>query len=120
MENSVRQGLQSNTSQFPFSMINGNGKCSGLAGVFREIHAYIHTYNEKNDWIGKLRDNYCKDVETTISDVKLEHFLSVAENLKNNTSPGIDLIVGYWIKICHSTKMKTFELFKEVSKGEKI
>ena len=77
-------------------------------------------YYEQNDWIGKLCDNYCKDVETTVSDIKLEHFLSVAENFKNNTSPGIDLIVGYWIKNCHSTKMKAFELFKEVSKGRDL
>ena len=76
-------------------------------------------YNEQNEWISKLRDNYCKDVKPTINHIKLEHFLKINESLKNNTSPGLDLIVGYWIKNCHSTRKKTFELFKEVSKGEK-
>ena len=65
-----------------------------LTGSWRSRISYIHTYIQ-------------------------EHFLSVVENLKNNTSPGTDLIVGYCIKNCHSTKMKTFELFKEVSKGER-
>ena len=83
------------------------------------IWGHEGVYNEQNDWIGKSPDNYCKNVETTISDIKLEHFLSVAENLKNNTSLGIDLIIGYWIKNCHSTKMKAFESSKEVSKGER-
>ena len=92
----------------------------GVKEFWNGIWGHEGVYNEQNHWIGKLRDNYCKDVETTISDIKLEHFLSVTENLKNNTSPGIDLIVGYWIKNCHSTKMKAFELFKEVSKGEEI
>ena len=76
-------------------------------------------YNEQNEWISKLRNNYCKDVKPTINHIKLEHFLKINESLKNNTSPGLDLIVGYWIKNCHSTRKKTFEMFKEVSKGEK-
>ena len=80
-------------------------------------HEGVH--NEQNEWISKLRDNYCKDVKPTINHIKLEHFLKINESLKNNTSPGLDLIVGYWMKNCHSTRKKTFELFKEVSKGEK-
>ena len=83
------------------------------------IWGHEGVYNEQNEWISKLRDNYCKDVKPTINHIKLEHFLKINESLKNNTSPGLDLIVGYWIKNCHSTRKKTFELFKEVSKGEK-
>ena len=60
---------------------------------WNSIWGHEGVYNEQNDWIGKLHGNNCKDVKTTISDIKLEHFLSVAENLKNNTSTGLDLMV---------------------------
>ena len=49
------------------------------------------------------RENYCKDAEPI--QCKLDHELieKLIKKMKNNTSPGRDLIVGHWIKQLTST-----------------
>ena len=37
--------------------------------------------------------------------------------LKDNNSPGLDLIVGFWKKKCYSLHSTTFDLCTKISKG---
>ena len=65
-----------------------------------------------------MRNGYCKDVRTKIADIKFEHFVGINENLKDNNSPGIDLITGYWIKRSRATRETTFNIFKKINNRE--
>ena len=75
-------------------------------------------FNRDSKWLEELQQNYCKDVKANISNIKYEHFEKVNENLKNATSPGLDLTVGYWVKQCKSTSRATFDIFRKVSDNE--
>ena len=76
------------------------------------------TYNENNTWTGDVRNNYCKTVITHIKEIRFEQFVKVNENLKDNTSPGLDQTTGFWIKQSRSTRDTTFNVFKKISSGE--
>ena len=76
------------------------------------------TCNENNTWIGGVRNNYCKDVITRIKEIKFEQFVKVNENLKDNTSPGLDQTTGFWIKQSRGTRKVTFNIFKKIRSGE--
>ena len=74
-------------------------------------------YNKDAPWLEELRREYCKDVVTKIHDIKREHYDKFTKGLKDNNSPGLDLIVGFWNKNCYSLHSTTFNLYAEISKG---
>ena len=76
------------------------------------------TFNNESEWLKEVRNGYCKDVRTKITDIKFEHFVGINENLKDNNSPGIDLITGYWIKRSQATRETTFNIFKKINNRE--
>ena len=51
-------------------------------------------HNTEAPWLEYCRENYCKDAEPI--QCKLDHELieKLIKKMKNNTSPGRDLIVG--------------------------
>ena len=70
------------------------------------------THNTEAPWLEFCRENYCKDVEPI--QCKLDHELieKLIKKMKNNTSPGRDLVVGHWIKrltSAHHYSMKSYE-----------
>ena len=66
-----------------------------------------------------MTENHCKDVVTRINEIKFEQFNKINENLKDGTSPGLDLIMinGFWAR-CRSTRQATINIFKNISNGE--
>ena len=74
-------------------------------------------YNKDAPWLEELRREYCKDVVTKIHDIKREHYDKFTKGLKDNNSPGLDLIAGFWNKNCYSLHSTTFNLYAEISKG---
>ena len=86
-----------------------------VKGFWNNIWGQEGLFNRDSKWLEELQENYCKDVKANISNIKYEHFEKVNENLKNATSPGLDLTVGYWVKQCKSTRRATFDIFRKVS-----
>ena len=89
-----------------------------VKGFWNNIWGQEGLFNRDSKWLEELQQNYCKDVKANISNIKYEHFEKVNENLKNATSPGLDLTVGYWVKQCKSTRRATFDIFRKVSDNE--
>ena len=75
------------------------------------IWAKPGTFNKEASWLPKLRNEYCRNVETRIQAIKEEHFNQITDKLKDSNSSGRDLVVGYWIKHNHSLHPATFELY---------
>ena len=44
--------------------------------------------------------------------------MKVNENLKDNTSQGMDQMTGFWMNQSRSTREATFSIFKKISSGE--
>ena len=76
------------------------------------------TFDNASEWLKEVRNGYRKDVRTKIADINFEHFVGINENLKDNNSPGIDLITGYWIKRSRATRETTFNIFKKINNRE--
>ena len=89
-----------------------------VKGFWNNIWGQEGSFNRDSKWLEELQQNYCKDVKANISNIKYEHFEKVNENLKNATSPGLDLTGGYWVKQCKSTRRVTFDIFRKVSDNE--
>ena len=68
-------------------------------------------------WLNELRNGYCKDVVTNIKDIKREHFDTFTMGLKDNNSPGLDLIIGFWNNKFYSLHSTAFDLCTKISKG---
>ena len=77
-------------------------------------------FNTEAEWLPKLREGYCREVRTTITNIKYEHFNEVTDKLKHGNSPGRDLIVGYWIKKTTSLRKLTIDIYNRISNNEEI
>ena len=89
-----------------------------MKSFWENIWSRRGTLNNESEWLKEVRNGYCKDVRTKIADIKFENFVGINENLKDNNSPGIDLITGYWIKRSWATRETTFNIFKKINNRE--
>ena len=55
-------------------------------------------YNVNAPWLEVLEEEYCTNMTQKHYEVNLDIFLKILTKMKNNTAPGIDLIVAYWWK----------------------
>ena len=82
--------------------------------LWDSIGAQPDTFNKEASWLPKLRNEYCRNVETRIQAIKQEHFNQITDKLKDGNNPGRDLVVGYWIKHNHSVRQVTSELYQKI------
>ena len=56
------------------------------------------THNVNAEWLKHCQDEYCKNAKATKFEINKEVVDRVIKKLSKNKTPGLDLIVGYWIK----------------------
>ena len=75
-------------------------------------------YNVTASWLEVLEHKYCTKVTQKHNEVNLDIFLKILTKMKNNTAPGIDLIVAYWWKKLFCIHGPLVEIFKKMFKNE--
>ena len=73
------------------------------------------TYNVNAEWLKHCQDEYCKNAKATKFEINKEIFDSVIKKLSNNKTPGLDLIVGYWIKYMTAVHPYLMNLYVRVA-----
>ena len=71
------------------------------------IWAQPGTFNKEASWLKKLRNEYCRNVETRIQAIKQEHFNQITDKLKDGMQFGGRVLDQH----NHSVQQVTFELY---------
>ena len=73
------------------------------------------THNINAEWLKHCQDEYCKNAKATKFEINKAIFDSVIKKLSNNKTPGLDLIVGYWIKYMTAVYLYLMNLYVRVA-----
>lgn len=75
-------------------------------------------FNSEAPWLNELKTEYCRNVTPVHTELQRQHFDRFIAKLKENNSPGRDLVVGFWTKHCYSLHSILFNMYIKISKGE--
>ena len=89
-----------------------------ITDFWSNIWSRKKVYNVNAPWLKILEQEYCANVTQEHYEVNLDIFLKILTKTKNNTAPGIDLIVASWWKKLFCLHGPLVGIFGKMCKNE--
>ena len=84
-----------------------------LENFWKDILQNEASFNDKAEWLQKLKKTYCRNVTVTNYNIDQKILDKVIKKIQINKAPGSDLINGYWYKNLTSYRDQLSVLFNQ-------
>ena len=84
-----------------------------LENFWKDILQNEASFNDKAEWLQKLKKTYCRNVTVTNYNIDQKILDKVIKKIQINKAPGSDLINGYWYKSLTSYRYQLSALFNQ-------